>query len=1153
MKKALSVFLAVVIAVLQIAVAIPFISAPAHAAEINFKCGDNLTWTIDGNNTLIISGTGEMYDVRSEMFEEEPWYDFRYSITSIVIEEGVTSIADGAFGCCYNATRIHIASTVEVIEYDAFYKKIKYVTVGENSMLRQVDSFAFNDTEWYANLPDKQPVYIGRLFYIYKGIPAAGTTLTVKDGTYAVNASACYNRSGIADVILPDSIEHIGANAFLYTTFLSNQPEGPIYRGSSLLGYSGSVPVTQADFVVKDGTKCIAYGAFGESDRIFSLSLPSSLKTIGAAAFYKCTNLKEVNFAEGSELEFVGASAFSGCSALTGFVLPESVKYIGNYAFSTTKIPAMHLSENVSYIGLKFISGNSELVLTLAENNPYLYMDEHCVIYNERKTELLYSLPSAMPKEYTVEKSCEMIRYYTFQSSKVEKINLNDGLKYIAKFAFENSKLKSLSLPDSVEGIAIHAFSGCQISELKLSNRLRTIESFVFCADFALKEVVVPESVTYIASTAFYNCKALEKIIIPASVTRCENAFENCENVTIYCYENSAAHTCAVNNGINYVLLDYLTDTAELTAALEQAQGIDRSLYTEESLALLDEAVNAADTDAEKKTQEQVNAWAAAINDALGKLDYKDADYSEINAAVEAADKIDRNLYTQESLLKLDEALNAVDYSLKITERHKLEQWLSDINEAVQNLEYLPADYSSLDAIKEKCDAIDRSLYTPESLSKLDGALDAVEDNLKIDKQEQVAQYVTAIQQAYDALEYLPADYSLVEEAKERAAALDRRYYTEVSLVLLDNLINSVDYSLNITQQETVNGFAKGINDAIDSLAFAVITLRHDLCGVIVTATTKEIKPDTVLTVEEVDSSSYEGTNFAVGGSIRSLHFYDINLILGTQTVQPDGNVTVKIRIADGVDPKKCKVYHVTDDLVNPLVRFANTIDGNYVVFETDHFSEFAVIEVETVLDSVEVTSLPSKTVYGIGETVDASGLAVKANFSDGTSKAVTDFTVGMVKLDSLGKKKVTVYYTYNGITKTAEFEITVNAENVSVVISSSGKPVERVEKKIGLFSLYSKTKIKLDASVKNADGCRIEWSSDNSKVTVDSDGNLSFRGFFGAKKAVITVRVIDANGNVVAKDSVTVIVYKLSSQLSKYQAQTVDLINRTADMLKQI
>ena len=52
-------------------------------------CGDNLTWTLDDNSTLTISGTGKMYD-----YSEAPWYTYSSSITTAIIEDGVTSIGD---------------------------------------------------------------------------------------------------------------------------------------------------------------------------------------------------------------------------------------------------------------------------------------------------------------------------------------------------------------------------------------------------------------------------------------------------------------------------------------------------------------------------------------------------------------------------------------------------------------------------------------------------------------------------------------------------------------------------------------------------------------------------------------------------------------------------------------------------------------------------------------------------------------------------------------------------------------------------------------------------------------------------------------------------------------------------------------------------
>lgn len=73
-----------------------------------------------------------------------------------------------------------------------------------------------------------------------------------------------------------------------------------------------------------------------------------------------------------------------------------------------------------------------------------------------------------------------------------------------------------------------------------------------------------------------------------------------------------------------------------------------------------------------------------------------------------------------------------------------------------------------------------------------------------------------------------------------------------------------------------------------------------------------------------------------------------------------------------------------------------------------------------------------------------------------------------------------------------------------------------------------------------------MRWSSDNSRVVVDKNGKVTFKGLFGAKKAKVTAEVIDAEGNVIAKDTVTVLVYKLSFQFTDSVLQTVDIFKRS-------
>ena len=292
-----------------------------------------------------------------------------------------------------------------------------------------------------------------------------------------------------------------------------------------------------------------------------------------------------------------------------------------------------------------------------------------------------------------------------------------------------------------------------------------------------------------------------------------------------------------------------------------------------------------------------------------------------------------------------------------------------------------------------------------------------------------------------------------------------------------------------------------------------------------------------------LDPSNYETANFAVGGHIKSVQYYDINLFMNGEKIQPDGTVFVKIRIPDNVIPEKCRVYHVTDDPVDPLVRFSNTLDGNYIVFETNHFSEFAVIEVETYLSGISITKMPSVMNYRLNEKLDISDMEVTALFSDGKSQTITDYDVSSVDTSSIGTKTVSVYYTFGDTTKSASFEITVSADIVNANITLNGENINEYNKKISLFKRYSQESVKLDCAV--PDNYRIEWISDNPKVAVDSNGKVTNKGLFFARKATITVRITDSAGNVLATDSITVRFYKFNFQFAEIQSTFIQALKK--------
>lgn len=1219
MKKLLSIILAVCILALPLGCGFGGFAIKSDAADIDFRCGENVTWSLDTvTGVFTLSGTGATY---AYAYEGQPWYSYRESITKIVVEEGITQISAGTLDWLQYATVISLPSTLRKFDItcSSLYR-LETVEIPEDNCLTDINENVYKGSNLYARWEKNTPFYFGTVFCCWKGTVPANTVLDIKEGTTAVLAKALYNCSAVTDVTVPDSVKFIGYQAFDGTAWYNNLPDGPNYVGKVLLTCKNAVLPDGMDFKVKEGTVSIADYAFYKNNLITSLTIPESVEIIGNHAFHRCESLNEVIFEDNSRLVQIGDYGFASCYSLTSIELPSGVDTLNYAVFSGAALESFTITENIKEIR-KSALGSTNLTeiyipahvrvnerafacceqmkrFTVHPDHPELMSDEYGAVYSKDK-KILYYVPSKLePSVYKVADTTEHIAYSAFSYTDVEHVVFNDTLKTVEKGTFTGAGCKKLELGSGLEVLPDNFIMNTSTLEfLVIPENVKLLE---YCAlGHQLREVV------FLSKDVEFGTHALDGLY----------GYEP----TVYCYKDSTAHVYAIEEKYPYVyitdnnigdysavtyavnkaksintsrytdywlmLLDDAVDTvvwnidascqsdidafaqeieyifadmgvkwsdfSAVDALIEKAKALDRSLYTEESLKKLDDAVSSVERHCDVADSTIINTYVYRIEDALNSVERKYGDFSAVDEAIEKAEGINRSLYTEESLAELDVAINAVDKNAVNSE--VIAEYASAIEEALENLKYKPADYSSLDELTKTAQTIDRSLYTEESLAELDKAINAVDYKLTVDKQSQVEEWKTAIEEALENLKYKPADYSKVNTAVINAQSIDRRYFSSVSLAVLDNAVNAVDYSLNITQQSTVDGYAKNIETAVLSLEYASVVLRHDACGVIVSATTREINPDTVLAVEMVDSSEHEGTNFAVGGSIRSLHFYDINLVRGSETVQPGGTVTVKIKLADGVDPAKCKVYHVTDDIVNPLVRFANTIDGNYVVFETDHFSEFAVIEVDTVLDGIEITQLPAKIQYSIGEQLDCAGLKVKALFSDGTQKEITDYSVSMVSLNSVGVHKITVYYTFGAIIKTAMFDVSVSSDGCKADITQNGKSVERINKKLGLFALYTRASVELDCEVSNAEGCILRWKTDNPKVLVDENGKVSCKGLFGAKKANVTVEVVDSKGNVVARDTVTVIFYKLSFQLSRLAEQAVAVVNKSFENMMSI
>ena len=242
MKKRLLSF---VLVVLMIASLLP---ATALAADIvdSGTCGaegdgSNLTWTLDSDGVLTISGSGDMHGYGPS---GAPWHG---RVKSAVIAEGVTSIGGFAF---YDCTSL--------------------------------------------------------------------TSVTIPDSVTSIGANAFFDCTSLTSVTIPDSVTSIGVGAFASCTSLTG-----IWVAESNSHYSSDASGVLFN---KDKTTLVQCpGAFA------AYTIPDSVTSIGAEAFYNCKSLTSVTIPD--SVTSIGDFTFSYCESLTSVTIPDSVTSIGHYAF----------------------------------------------------------------------------------------------------------------------------------------------------------------------------------------------------------------------------------------------------------------------------------------------------------------------------------------------------------------------------------------------------------------------------------------------------------------------------------------------------------------------------------------------------------------------------------------------------------------------------------------------------------------------------------------------------------------------------------------------------------------------------------------------------------------------------------------------------
>ena len=240
----------------------------------------------------------------------------------------------------------------------------------------------------------------------------------------------------------------------------------------------------------------------------------------------------------------------------------------------------------------------------------------------------------------------------------------------------------------------------------------------------------------------------------------------------------------------------------------------DLTVYTDESVAALNKAIDGVIQGKAVVNQGEVDAMAQAIEDAIAALQFKGADYSKVDAALAKANALNKDEYKDFSAV--ESAVNAVVRGKNITEQGEVDAMAKAIEDALAALQFKGADYSKVDAAIAKADKLNRDEY--KDFSAVEAAVRAVVRGKPLSEQTEVDKMAKDIEDAIAALQPKDkgADYSKVDAAIAKADKLNKDEYRDFSAV--EAAVRAVVRGKPLSEQAAVDAMAQAIENAIAAL-----------------------------------------------------------------------------------------------------------------------------------------------------------------------------------------------------------------------------------------------------------------------------------------------------------------------------------------------
>ena len=374
----------------------------------------------------------------------------------------------------------------------------------------------------------KDSSYISGAVYIPNRYNSGTNDLPVRK----VKASGFSAASSMTSVYIPKNIETIDSSAFVSCTGLTSVTYEADSKLRTINSYAFSSCTSLVSFAMPNSVTTLGSGAFSSCSKLESLTLSTSLTTLPSGFINYAPKLTSVTIP--NSVTTINAWAFDYCY-LTSLTIPASVTSFGAQELAYDTLASITVDSANKY----YDSRNNCNAIIKKDDGTLLLGCKNTIIPEDVKYIGDYAFHAtswSQGETAVLPEGVIAIGSDAFEETKFNEIILPSTLTEIGSYAFYDSDITEIILPSSISFIGDQAFYYSDLTSIYIpgdNNPYIGYEAFASC--YGLKTVIFGYGVQYIYSYTTYDCGDLDYVYIPSTVQYIEEgAIYGSSNLKIY-------------------------------------------------------------------------------------------------------------------------------------------------------------------------------------------------------------------------------------------------------------------------------------------------------------------------------------------------------------------------------------------------------------------------------------------------------------------------------------------------------------------------------------------------------------------------------------------------------------------------------------------